>query len=116
MEYVPGEAPGMFIPLFLGASSFNDILGLHVIEALLIFTLLYWSGFLVNALSDVEVDSKYKTFVSESVHILGEKTLKNLIIAHVAIAFLVLIHLCYLLNDYWIFIWVLVATFFGLAY
>ncbi len=116
MEYIPGEAPGMFIPLFLGATSFHDMVGLHVIEALLIFILLYWSGFLINALSDVEVDSKYKTFVSNSVHVLGEKTLKNLIVTHVVIAFLLLVHLCYLLNNYWIFIFVLIATFFGLAY
>lgn len=116
MEYIPLEAPGMFVPFFLGATSIQDIIGFHVVEALVIFMLLFFSGFLINALADIEVDSKYKTFVSDSVRTLGEKTMKTLIVIHVSIAFLLTLHLCYLFNNYWLFLWVLAGTFFGLAY
>lgn len=116
MEYVPGEAPGIAIPLLLGVTSLSDVLAIHVIESFLVFILLFWSGFLINALADVEVDSKYKTFVSQAVNILGEKTLKKLIIFQVGVAFLLTAHICYLLNNYWILLWVILATFFGLGY
>lgn len=116
MEYIPAVAPCMLVPFFLGATSIQDIIGVHVIEALVIVMFLFFSGFLINALADIEVDSKYKTFVSDSVRILGEKTIKTLIVVHVSIAFLLTLHLCYLFNNYWLFLWVLAGTFFGLGY
>jgi len=76
MEYIRLEAPGIFVPLFLAATSLQDLLNVHIVEALVIFTLIFFSGFIINALTDVEVDSKYKTHVSDSVGVLGEKTIK----------------------------------------
>lgn len=116
MEYIPGEAPGMAIPLLLGAASLSNVLAIHVIESFLVFILLFWSGFLINALADVEVDSKYKTFVSQAVSVLGKKMLKRLIFLQVMAGILITAHICYLLNNYWILIWIIVATFFGLGY
>ena len=86
MEYIPLQAPGVFVPLFIAATSLQDLLSLHIVEALVIFTLIFFSGFIINALSDVEVDSKYKTYVSEAVNTLGKKTLMILIVIHVALA------------------------------
>jgi len=116
MEYIPGEAPGLAIPVLLGASSLSDILAIPVLESFLVFILLFWSGFLINALADVEVDSKYKTFVSQAVNTLGEKTLKILIIFQVTVGILITVHISYLLNNYWILAWIVIATFFGLGY
>ena len=116
MEYVPLEAPGVFVPLFLASTSLQDLLNVHVAEALAIFMLLFFSGFIINALADREVDSKYKTFVSDSVNILGEKTMMGLLISHVAIALLLALHLSIAYNNYWLFTSVVIATFFGLAY
>ncbi len=116
MEYIPLEAPGVFVPLFIAATSLQDLLSFHVVEALIIFMLLFFSGFIINALADVEVDSKYKTFISDSVNVLGEKTLKILIVVHVALALLLTLHLSIVFNNYWLLFLVSVATFFGLAY
>lgn len=116
VEYAPAEAPGMLIPLLLASSSIYDLVGIHIIEAIIVFILLFFSGFLINAIADVKVDSKYKTFVSDSVEFLGEKVVKMLIFFQVTIALLLTIHLCYLLNNYWLFLWVIAGTFFGLAY
>ena len=116
MEYIPLEAPGVFAPLFMAATSFQDLLSIHVVEALVIFMLLFFSGFILNALADVEVDSKYKKFISDSVRILGEKTLKIMVVAHVAFALLLTLHLSIVYNNYWLLFWVSLATFFGLSY
>jgi 4-hydroxybenzoate polyprenyltransferase len=116
MEYIPLEAPGVFVPLFIAATTLQDLLSIHVVEALIIFMLLFFSGFIINALTDVEVDSKYKTYISNSVKILGEKTLIKLIIVHVALSLLLTLHLSIVYNNYWLLMWVSIATFFGLAY
>ena len=116
MEYIPLQVPGVFVPLFIAATSFQDLLNLYVVEALVIFMLLFFSGFIINALADIEVDSKYKTFISDAVGVLGGRTLKILIVVHVALALLFTVHLSFVFNDIWLLIWVLVATFFGLAY
>lgn len=116
MEYIPLEAPGVFVPLFIAATSLQDLLSVHVVEALIIFMLLFFSGFIINALADVEVDSKYKTYISDSVRILGEKTLKKLIVVHIALALLLTLHLSIVYNNYWLILWVSLATFFALAY
>jgi len=116
MEYASAEAPGMLIPFLLGASSVYDLVGFHIFEALIVFILLFTSGFLINALTDIEVDKKYKNFVSNSVNTLGDKTIKKIIIFQVTLALLLTVHICYLINNYWLFLWVVTATFFGLAY
>lgn len=116
MEYIPLQAPGVFVPLFIAATSLQDLLSLHVVEALVIFTLIFFAGFIINALTDVETDKKYKTYISDSVSVLGEKTLIKLIIAHVGLALLLTLHLSIVYNNYWLIFWVSIATFFGLAY
>ncbi len=37
MEYIPLQAPGVFVPLFIAATSFQDLLNLYVVEALVNF-------------------------------------------------------------------------------
>ena len=116
MEYIPLEAPGVFVPLFLAATSLQDIIAFAVLEAITIFMLLFFSGFIINALADKEVDSKFKTSISNSVDIIGERNMKLLIVAHVALAFLITLHLSIQFNNYWLLLFVAIATFFGLGY
>ena len=116
MEYIPLQAPGVFVPLFFAATSLQDLLSLHVVEAFIIFTLIFFSGFIINALADVETDKKYKSYISDAVGVLGEKTMVKLIIIHVGLALLLTLHLSVVYNDYWLIFWVSIATFFGLAY
>ena len=116
MEYIPLQAPGVFVPLFIAATSLQDLLSLHVVEALVIFTLIVFSGFIINALAYVETDKKYKSYISDAVGVLGEKTLIKLIVIHVGLALLLTLHLSIVYNNYWLIFWVSIATFFGLAY
>jgi len=113
VEYLPAEIIGVFIP-FLLSGSFS--LEMPVIEAIIVFFLLYWCGFLINALEDVEVDKKYKRYVASAVEELGKDFLKIIILVHLTISFLLTFHISLQLSNIWIFIFVVISTFFGLFY
>ena len=116
MEYIPLEAPGVLVPLFLGASSARALWSIHVVEAMAVFLLTFCSGFMANSLADVDVDSRYKTFVSDSVRFLGKRTVVGLIVAHIALALLITLHLSVAFDNYWLLFWVPLGIFFALAY
>lgn len=116
MEYLLLEAPGVFFPLFLAATSLHDLLNFQVVEALMIFMLLFCGGFMTNALADIEVDSKYKTRISNAVRALGKNTLVALIIIHFALALLLTFHISHIFGNYWLIAWVSTAIFFVTAY
>ncbi|UCG70145.1 MAG: UbiA family prenyltransferase, partial [Thermoplasmata archaeon] len=119
LEYLPGEIPAIFTVLFLGSATISRFFELPVIEALLAFVLLYLSGFIINALTDREIDAKYDTFktsIPKSVELMGEKTLKTMIIVHVGVAIALSLHISLLMNSIWPIFLVLVGVFFGLGY
>lgn len=119
LEYLPGEIPAVFTVLFLGSVSVSRFQALPVIEALVAFILLYLSGFIINALADKEIDQKYDTFktsIPKSVDLLGEKTLKAMIIGHVIIAIALALHITFQMNSFVPITLVLVGVFFGLGY
>ncbi len=113
IEYFPAEIIGIIIPFLLAKKL---VINIAIIEALLIFFLLYWSGFLINSLSDIEVDKKYKEYVANAIEELGVKAAKIILIAQVSIALLLTFHISLQLSNVWLFIFVSIATFFGLAY
>jgi 4-hydroxybenzoate polyprenyltransferase len=77
---------------------------------------LWNSGFLVNSLTDIEVDMKYKTRVSGSVGLMGKRVLFWLLVAHVGIAFLLSCHIAFILSDPFLLAWVILGIFFGIGY
>ena len=116
MEYIQLEGPGVVVPLFLAATSVGGLLTIQVAEALTVFMLMFFSGFMANSLADVEVDSRFKTYISDAVRALGARMLLVLIVAHVSLGMLLTLHLSYVFGNYWLLLWVAVAAFFGLAY
>lgn len=116
MEYIQLEGPGVVVPLFLAATSVGGLLTIQVAEALTVFMLMFFSGFMANSLTDVEVDSRFKTYISDAVRALGEKTLIVLIVVHVSLGMLLTLHLSVAFGNYWLLLWVALAAFFGLAY
>ncbi len=119
LEYAPGEIPAIFTVLFLGATTVARFFDFIVLEALMVFLLLYLSGFIINALTDKEIDKRYDTFktsIPKSVEILGENTLKAMIIAHVSIAIVLAFHITLQMSSFLPLLLVLVGAFFGLGY
>jgi 4-hydroxybenzoate polyprenyltransferase len=119
LEYAPGEIPAIFTVLFLGSASVSRFLALPVIEALVAFILLYLSGFIINAIADMEIDKKYDTFktsIPKSVDVFGENTLKAVIIGHVAVAIILAFHITLQMGSIVPIALVLIGVFFGLGY
>jgi 4-hydroxybenzoate polyprenyltransferase len=119
LEYAPGEIPAMLTVLFLGSATVARFFDIIVIEALLAFMLLYLSGFIINAITDKEIDTKYDTFktsIPKSVDILGEKTLWGLIIGHVSVSIILAFHISLQMSNFLPLILVLIGVFFGLGY
>jgi 4-hydroxybenzoate polyprenyltransferase len=115
-EYFPAEIPGLFIPLFLGATSFGSLFSYTIIEAVVVFALLFLSGFLTNSLTDIDVDRKYKTHIPAAVNIVGRRKLKLIIALHVSTALILSFHISMVLQNIWLFGIVIIGTFFGLGY
>lgn len=118
-EYIPGVAPGLFIPLLLGAVTISALYSWYIAEAVLVFILLYFSGFVINSLVDRDIDRKYQTFkgkISEAVDILGSRNIKIILLVQVGLAVILSIHLSIVLNNIWLSILVGLGVLFGLGY
>jgi 4-hydroxybenzoate polyprenyltransferase len=116
LEYLPAEAPAIFIPLLITASTVWDLLNPLYFEAIFIFGLLYFAGFIINSYTDINVDQRYKIYVATSSQKLGPKVLKNLVILQVSVAILLIIHISWVINALWLIPVCLLGIFMGLAY
>jgi 4-hydroxybenzoate polyprenyltransferase len=118
-EYFPGEAPAMLVPLFLTASSFDELLSVNLALGLAAFLLLFLSGFTINAYTDRKLDENYDSFkrnISASVGVLGAKRLLNITIAQVAIAMVLAAIVAWRMGSWGLFAMVGVGVFFGIGY
>ena len=113
IEYLPAEILGVIIPFMLSG---KFLINLPILEALIVFFLLYWSGFLINAMEDVEVDKKFKKYVASGVKELGKRILSVLILFHLIVSFILSFHISLQISNMWLFIFVIISTFFGLSY
>jgi 4-hydroxybenzoate polyprenyltransferase len=116
LEYMPAEAPAIFIPLLLTVTTLWDFLNPLYFEAVLAFSLLYFAGFIINSYTDVSVDQRYKIYVASSSRKMGPALLKNLVIIQVAISIVLIIHISWALNVLWLIPVCLLGIFMGLAY
>ena len=118
-EYLPGVAPGIFVPIFIGAATLSVVFSMVFIEAVLVFVLLYFSGFVINSLVDRDMDSRYNTFkgnIADSVNLLGTGTVKGILGVQVGLALLISLHISYVLQNPLILVLVALGALFGLGY
>jgi 4-hydroxybenzoate polyprenyltransferase len=120
-EFLPAISVAILIGIFLGAPPWGDAWGLSmimvVIEGLVIFFLLFNTGFIVNCWADWESDEKYKTHLSNAVQTMGRKTVGWIVVAHVVIAILITIHLSMIFTFKPVLLFlVLIGVFLGVGY
>ncbi|MEM2900932.1 MAG: hypothetical protein QXT63_09090, partial [Thermoplasmata archaeon] len=118
-EYIHIELPALLLPVFLCAESINDILHLHVLFGILMFVLLYFSGFSINAYTDYEIDKKYdsqKPEIARAVDYLGKRNLKIFVAAKVITALFMAVIVTLLMNQIWALVYWLAMTFTGVGY
>ena len=99
LEYLPAEAPALFIPVFLVLESLELGPLMLYFEGVLVFSLLYFSGFIINASTDIEVDKKCKNYVAESAENVGIKGLREIVAIQVGLAIVLSFHLSYLISS-----------------
>jgi 4-hydroxybenzoate polyprenyltransferase len=119
LEYITGEAPAVFIPALLTLTSFETLLSLTVVEGIAVFAILYVTGFMVNALTDRDLDLKYDSFkheIGEATAQLGPAKVKALLILHLVVAFALTAHLAVTLDAPWLVLLVALGAFLALAY
>jgi len=118
-EYLHIELPALLLPVFLCAEGIDDILHLHVLFGILMFVLLYFSGFSINAYTDYEIDKKYdsqKPEIAKAVDYLGKRNLKIFVAAKVISALFMAFIVTILLNQIWALVYWVAMTFTGLGY
>lgn len=119
-EFLPAVFIGIFIGVLLGADTIFTIVSPAFLpllaEGLIIFILLFNVGFMVNCWADWKVDALYKTKLYQAVMRLGRRPLGLLVVVHIALAFLLALHLSVVLDRIEISLLVWVGTFLGVAY
>jgi 4-hydroxybenzoate polyprenyltransferase len=120
-EFLPAVTVAILIGIFLGADTFQDLFTLKVllivVEGLVIFYLLFNTGFMINCWADWEVDEEHKKELASAVRQYGRDKLLNLVIVHIVLAIVLTIHLT-LFYTYRpeITVMVFVGIFIGVAY
>ena len=118
-EYLPAELLLITIPTLLAVKVPRELLSLKFLEAVTVFFLLYFTGFMSNALADRNVDARYRSYksgVAQAVEVLGDRRLKFLLGAHVAMALLVSVNLFMLTGNPLILLFVGLGLFLGIGY
>jgi 4-hydroxybenzoate polyprenyltransferase len=117
-EFLPAVFIGIFIGILIGAQSAASIVSSlpYLLEGLVIFILLFNVGFMVNCWADWQVDELYKTKLYQAVMSIGRRSVGLLVVIHIAIAFLLALHLSIVLGRIEISILVWIGTFLGVAY
>jgi 4-hydroxybenzoate polyprenyltransferase len=118
-EYLVAEVPALFTLFFLGASSFSRFLALEVLEAMAVFVLLFFFGFMINAYTDQEIDSKYTIFknrIPSAVRAIGQRNFRLLMWAQVLAALALTAHISYIMKSWVPLLLMLVGLFFGAGY
>lgn len=115
-EYLPAELPALLVPIFLTFTSIADIPIITYMEGVAVFALLYFSGFIINASTDIDVDKKCKTYVAYAAESMGIGTLRLLTLLQVIAAFLLSLHLAYITGNIYLPVLVAIGIFFGIGY
>jgi 4-hydroxybenzoate polyprenyltransferase len=119
LEYIKGEAPAVFLPALLTASSLPTLASPAVLEGFAVFALLYVTGFIANALTDRDLDLKYDSFkheIGEATAFLGPRLMTAILTAHLVAAFALTVHLAVTLQMPVLFALVALGVFLALAY
>jgi 4-hydroxybenzoate polyprenyltransferase len=118
-EYLPAELLLITIPVLLVVTDLQALLSIKFLEGVTVFFLLYFTGFMSNALADRGVDaiySSYKSGVAQAVEVLGTQRLKAILGTHVIVALLLSVHLFMLTGNPMVLLFVGLGLFLGIGY
>jgi len=91
--------PTAAIGVILAAQNWKDIADISVLLYVLLFFLILTYACNINCISDVEVDQKFKRYMSEAVRAFKPKTLKRVIFVEIILILLLASLLCIIKQD-----------------
>ena len=91
--------PTATLGVLLAAKNHTDIFNLGVILYIIIFFTILTYSCQINCLNDLEVDEKYKKYLSNAVKSLGIPTLKALMTTELVMAGIIIFFLCFLKEN-----------------
>ena len=115
-EFFRAELPILLIPALLCAGGPRDLARTALVEAALLFFLLFNVGDMVNCWLDREVDLHRKTHLAEAVTLLGRRSLTLQIALSVALGTLLAVHLGLTLGRPWMVPAGIVGSLLGAGY
>ncbi len=118
-EYIKGELPAVFIPALLTATTFGALFSVEVLESIVIFSLLYVTGFMINSVADREIDLKYSTFkssIGKAAGELGDRKILAMIGLQITVGLALTVDLAGRIGNPWLVPLALGGLFLGLAY
>ena len=115
-EFFVAELPIFIIPLLLGLTTWNDFLHSSLYIGLIAIILLFNIGDMINCYADYELDSIYKSHLSNAVFELGKKNVLIQIVLSGIIAMLLTIIVSVITKQYYLILLTLVGAFIGLQY
>src|SRR5258705_3376539 len=116
---VKGERAAVFIPALLCATSFGTLFSIELLESIVVFSILYVTGFMINSVADREIDFKYSTFkkqIGNAAGELGDRKILGLIVAQIAVGMVLTVDLAQRIQNLWLVPLALGGLFLGLAY
>jgi alpha-ketoglutarate-dependent taurine dioxygenase/4-hydroxybenzoate polyprenyltransferase len=115
-EFFVAELPIFLIPVFLSINNWTDFLQPTFYLGLLAVFLLFNIGDMINCYKDYELDSVYKSHLSNAVFELGKKNVKWQIIISGIVAIGLTTLICFLNQQYYLLGITIFGTFIGLQY
>lgn len=119
-EYLKAVVPALIIGTLLAAKDMSFLSDPFYYIGITSIFLTYMSGFVVNALSDYEIDTKYGTYKSETpraVDTLGKRTVQLILWGpHVLLPILITAYIAFTRGPFLLLPLLLVGYFFGLGY
>jgi alpha-ketoglutarate-dependent taurine dioxygenase/4-hydroxybenzoate polyprenyltransferase len=115
-EFFIAELPIFLIPLLLNISSWNDFLHPMLYVGLAAIIMLFNIGDMINCYADYELDSIYKSHLSNAVFELGKKNVKAQIILSGILALVLTAVVSFYTDRMYLFPLTIVGTFIGLQY
>ncbi|HEX9708540.1 MAG TPA: UbiA family prenyltransferase [Candidatus Thermoplasmatota archaeon] len=119
VEYLKGELPAVLIPALLACVTLGALLAVEVLLSIVVFALLYVTGFLVNAVTDREVDLRYGSFkrgIGEAASRLGDRRILAIVGLQTAVGLALTVELARRLENFWLVPLAGVGLFLGIAY
>ncbi len=118
-EYLKAIIPAVILGILLGARNFQGFSSIYMLASIPALFMTYLSGFIVNAITDYEIDKTYGTYKSEiprAVDRFGMRGMWILLLSHIVIPLAVSLWVSLSVHKIELFLLLCIGYFMGMGY